>query len=490
MNCITCSQPLDLQKSGFVVCSNCGTVNLPQSAATPLKQISDSPVVSGAVVPEVYSTPIVNVRPRLRLTKQKLIIAGGIFGLVLLLFLSMGGFFLYQNSQAAGLLHAARDNIGSGNYETSLKQLDSAQRDYSFASVHRQIISLKAKDKAWATDNQELQLAIKLSAQGKYNQAAAQLKKIGKDFPGYRKVLALSANIAAKQAAASKVAPVAAATTVPQPVRVVPKSSSSAAAPGTILPKRFTRTAAAGSLASSTSVAQAQQALQSFASQYNLTMEITGVAPSSYASHYATYNLLSDTDLGALKTYGALFIDEWAKYPTDWVANSKLSSIVIVKNLAISGTHRAAAPDPVGKTMYYDAGYSGDYAREVLHHEFDHLITYDDFGSYAPSDPTWQSYNTPSFSYGNGGAACYQPDNNCLSGQHPVSGFVTGYATSAIEEDKAELYAYLMTGTYYHQLVSWLPSDARLANKVNNYKQFISSHSPEMSGNYFNDINP
>ena len=71
-----------------------------------------------------------------------------------------------------------------------------------------------------------------------------------------------------------------------------------------------------------------------------------------------------------------------------------------------------------------------------------------------------------------------------------MSGFVTGYATSAIEEDKAELYAYLMTGTYYHQLLTWLPGDSNLISKINNYEQFISSHSPEMSGSYFNDIYP
>ncbi len=60
-----------------------------------------------------------------------------------------------------------------------------------------------------------------------------------------------------------------------------------------------------------------------------------------------TYQLLSQPDLSVLKIYGALFIDGWSKYPTDWVANSKLKGIAFAKNLAVGGTLRAAAPDPI-----------------------------------------------------------------------------------------------------------------------------------------------
>jgi hypothetical protein len=140
--------------------------------------------------------------------------------------------------------------------------------------------------------------------------------------------------------------------------------------------------------------------------------------------------------------------------------------------------------------MYYDDTYSGDYAREVIHHEFDHLVTFNIFNTWAPVDSIWLSFNPPGFSYGAGGASAYQSNNSSLSGEHPTSGFVTGYATTAIEEDKAETYAYLMTTTYYHHLQNWLFSDTDLTNKVNYYKQFISKYSPEMSGNYFDEINP
>jgi hypothetical protein len=53
-------------------------------------------------------------------------------------------------------------------------------------------------------------------------------------------------------------------------------------------------------------------------------------------------------------------------------------------------------------------------------------------------------------------------------GEHPAPGFVTGYAMSAIEEDKAELYSYLMETAAYRRLKTWIESDSYLAAKVAN----------------------
>jgi len=270
------------------------------------------------------------------------------------------------------------------------------------------------------------------------------------------------------------------------------------AGPPTVVGKRFTSTAAMNTLAGATTIAQAQTAIQSFASQYGLTVEITAVTQSASAKSFSTYSLLSASDLAQLKTYGYIFIDEWAKYPVDWVHNSKAKDIIIVKNLDVSSTLRAAMPDPAGEAMYYDIAYASsatgpasDYAREVIHHEFDHLLTYNYFGSYAPLDLVWAlNYNAPGFTYGNGGASCYHPGNTCLSGPHPIPGFVSGYAASAIEEDKAETYGYLMTDADYQLVKTWIKTDSYLAQKVTAYKQFIASHSPEMSGTYFDSINP
>lgn len=268
-------------------------------------------------------------------------------------------------------------------------------------------------------------------------------------------------------------------------------TSSSTPTPASFIssPSRAISTAAADALVSAASITQVQNALQTFLSQYGVALQMLTVSPSSYAQDYTTYTILDSSDLGTAKEYGSLFIDEWAKYPLDWVKNSGIQSIVIVNDLFVNGDYRAAMPDPVGNAVYYDPSYLGDYAKEVIHHEYNHLITYNYFGDWSPADPIWQSYNPPGFTYGDGGASCYEPGNECLTGDHPIAGFVTGYAASGVEEDKAELYACLMTSLCYGYLLGWVETDGYLAQKVDNYKQFIASHSPEMSGTYFDDIN-
>lgn len=253
-----------------------------------------------------------------------------------------------------------------------------------------------------------------------------------------------------------------------------------------------TTTTALTGIENATTVAQVEQALDAFLSRYSMTAQITTITPSSYVKAADTYSILTDADLPNLKVYSELFVQEWSKYPVSFIKFSKVRSLMLVNKLKVSGTARAATPDIVGQAMYYDVQYvyNAEYARGVIHHEFNHLFTYNDFRTYAPNDIAWRSFNTPSFVYGNGGASCYLTVNTCISGEHPINGFVTGYAASAIEEDKAELFAYLMTGSYYHRLKTWIPGDDILNRKVNYYKQYLASRSPEMSVSYFDKINP
>jgi hypothetical protein len=271
----------------------------------------------------------------------------------------------------------------------------------------------------------------------------------------------------------------------PQPAAAAPDQLT----PGT----RFASTAAAWRLAAATTLAGAESALQAFLSQYGLVAEVAHVDESSYAQTWDRFDLLAESDLPALREYGELFVDEWSKYPLDWVRASGVRAIAFVKDFTTGGDHRAAGPDPVGATMYYDVPYSGtgDYAREVIHHEFDHLLTYDLFGSYAPADTAWTALNPAGFAYGSGGASCYAAGDPCAAGDlHPQAGFVTGYARSALEEDKAELYAYLLTASGWHHLKQWLATDSALAAKVSLLQALLAPYSPEMSGAYFDQVDP
>lgn len=427
------------------------------------------------------------------------------------LFIITGFVFLFgqQNISAKNHLNNASSLDRAGKYSEASKLLNTSKSFLVISSTKQKSLAESKNNVRWLKYSTLQQEAEALSKQGKFDEALALYTQITKDYPTYKSVLS-SVNEVQKQASTAhqtsvatndkKSTPAIKANSSQEPKTVkstptlsaLPISSQLPTSPTPVAGKRFTSTSASSSLAAAGNIAQAQQALQTFFNQYSLTVEISSVSPSSYVATYDTYSLLSESDLASLKTYGAILIDEWAKYPTDWVSSSNVANIIIVKNLAIQGQHRSATPDPVGHSMYYDSPLltsAGEvYSRQVTHHEYDHLIEYNYYNSWNHSDPTWASYNPAGFAYGSGGASCYT--GPCPSGPHAVVGFATGYATSAIEEDKAELYAYLMSSGLYQNLKTWITTDSSLASKVSSYKQFIASHSSSMSGGYFDEINP
>ena len=297
--------------------------------------------------------------------------------------------------------------------------------------------------------------------------------------------------------------------TVPPTTRATAPPTTHATAPTTTtstvpLPPyphgRFASTASLPALAAAQSIPQAQAALQVFLSQYGVRAAVTSVSTGAYASQIKLQTLAA-ADLADLKKFGAVFEDEWSKYPTDWIAYSGVRTIAIVKHLAVGGVPRAATYDVVDRAMFYDTGYgsvydertrtfSDLYEREGIHHEFNHLIMYEGYGPSVPTSAQWRSSNPPGFTYGNGGDKCYRPPYPCPTGNyHPITGFVSGYATSEVTEDRAETYAYLMTGPYYAQLETWVKTDPYLAKKVALTEAWMRKNSPEMTPAYFERIN-
>jgi hypothetical protein len=255
--------------------------------------------------------------------------------------------------------------------------------------------------------------------------------------------------------------------------------------------RRYASVQAITDLDNAKTLADAHKVTQQFLDQYDLQLHTTEVKPSEYVQEHDTFRTLEEGDLAAFKAYAKVFVDEWAKYPQDWVRESNLKHIMIIKNLTVGDTERAATPDPVGDAVYYDIGYGADiYAREVIHHEYNHQIEYEHFDSYSRDDSTWAALNPAGFTYNpQGGVAAYY-DDSFNNEAHPEDGFVNRYATYGIEEDKAEIYAYLLTRPYNKDLAQWIKTDTKLAQKVQLYKAFMRSVSPDMNDDYFAAINP
>jgi len=142
--------------------------------------------------------------------------------------------------------------------------------------------------------------------------------------------------------------------------------------------------------------------------------------------------------------YTIMLCDELSVYPPSLVRAAKVKRILLCSNLTFDGEKRTAFPGYDDQTLYVDIerGCCSRYERLVFHHELFHLIDYqDDFLVY--SDPFWSGLNRPSFQYGDGGRSMQSdPSVTCLTDKIP--GFVDEFSTASVEEDKAELFAYMI----------------------------------------------
>jgi hypothetical protein len=237
-------------------------------------------------------------------------------------------------------------------------------------------------------------------------------------------------------------------------------------------------------------VASIHDELKALEIKYGIGISTADFTPSSYARQWATWTVLNANDGKKLAQFGKLFLEEWNKYPREWIKATKLKGIVFVKNLSVDKQKRMAMPDSEGRVLYYDVGYlkyGEKYNRETIHHEFYHLIEYEFFGDFYYKDPVWAKFNPQGFSYGKGGASAYT-DKSYVHKEHPSQGFVSSYSTYGLEEDKAEVYAYLFHTELYNKLKLWIKKDLYLAQKVNYLLDFIQARVSSMDSDYFAKI--
>jgi hypothetical protein len=147
-------------------------------------------------------------------------------------------------------------------------------------------------------------------------------------------------------------------------------------------------------------------------------------------------------DAARLVAARAIVVRELGRYPSSFLAAIHLRGVVFADDLREGETAIPSLPNVAGLLLLDVAGSDSDLVRG-LHHEVFHFADLADDGSLAP-DPAWESLNAPSFAYGAGGrtlrsawAGRAPDDDGFLDG-----GFVSPYATSGPEEDKAETFAF------------------------------------------------
>jgi hypothetical protein len=238
---------------------------------------------------------------------------------------------------------------------------------------------------------------------------------------------------------------------------------------------RLRPTAALVVLAALGAAAPAQTPAQwkaSFQSAYGINLIYTTTSPTAYS---LTYSVPPTSDYAALGAYMQKAYEQIGKYTPYYRQNMQLFRVVVCYDLTVNGQYRAAAPDPSTHTLFLDyrrGAYSPDYQRHVVNHELFHYMMGIVKGSMYWHDATFGGYNYPGFQYGSGGVNAQDPSYAVLN--HPYLGFVDGYATSAMEEDMAEIDAMRFVPAEASQLASWRTNDPYLNNKYNRLLQILS----------------
>lgn len=201
---------------------------------------------------------------------------------------------------------------------------------------------------------------------------------------------------------------------------------------------------------------------------------------------WATLNykpILSESDASL---YVDVFIEEFAKYPADFIRSSKLKRVELVEKLAIGTQFRAAVPDYDHEVLYYDVSYVRNqrYVRHVVHHEFYHMLEQEWNGNAYYKDPNWAMLNEKDFKYGSGGSDAYGR-GDVWSFVHPKPGFLNIYSTYGLEEDKAEVWAVLFVPENWKLVKQTVADDPILRAKVSYMREYARAKAPTMDDRFW-----
>ena len=149
-----------------------------------------------------------------------------------------------------------------------------------------------------------------------------------------------------------------------------------------------------------------------------------------------------------LDYYLPLIAFEWSLYTSSVIKRCFFKKLVIGHEFYFDTQDRAALPDFINFNMLYGTKHFDPmYPTEVIHHEVFHFFDWISNGNNYLNDPEWVALNDQGdFPYGAGGSAYYEEIKTTGTKilADGVKGFLNYYSTTAVEEDKAEIYKSLI----------------------------------------------
>jgi hypothetical protein len=225
-------------------------------------------------------------------------------------------------------------------------------------------------------------------------------------------------------------------------------------------------------------------ALEELAKKYCIQVVTQPAFPIPYGKDLITGEIAEPSDV---ENYAALFIEEWSLYPVEMIRKTNLRRVILCKGLAFNGQLRTALPDYYHDDLLVDiirGRENSVYTRQILHHEFFHVVDWKDDGQ-VYQDERWLKLNPRSFKYGYGGPAM-QGDRNSSLLTEDLPGFLTRYSTSGLEEDKAEVFAWMVMKPSY--VSERAKKDPVLKAKTVRIKELVQDFCPQMDDSFWERV--
>jgi hypothetical protein len=165
----------------------------------------------------------------------------------------------------------------------------------------------------------------------------------------------------------------------------------------------------------------------------------------------------------------AIVTRELSRYPAPFLRKVRLAGVVLTEDLAENEMPIPSFPNVGGLLLLDVASVESDLVRS-LHHEIFHFFDLADDGRVAP-DPEWDALNPVGTIYGSGGRTLR--GSWAARPADDLPGFVSIYATSGAEEDKADTFAFAVARPSV--LKARLPSDGALRAKVSELARRIAT---------------
>lgn len=173
---------------------------------------------------------------------------------------------------------------------------------------------------------------------------------------------------------------------------------------------------------------------------------------------------------------------ELAIYPPGFLRSVGVSRVLLCSKLSEAGLPIPSLPN-YERTLLLDVEGSDAFLRRVVHHELFHFVDFAD-DQRVGDDPAWRASNDPFFVYGDGGRFQRDPSSSHLTDALP--GFLTGYAMSALEEDKAEVFAFMVVAPGRVKRIA--AADRVVAAKVARIRMQMSAVRPALDASFWRRV--